>query len=339
MRNNKIKTNVTVLNKLDGRNYKITSVLGSNENIEAVANLINDDETIDENVSVKITDNNAIVFRLIDDPNIPDIPELSLSSGVLVDKDNNPVTEQGSLVIKNILASVPGRVLLAVEPKEPREGYIDLMSYTPETDKFKKLIRSSVPDTSVWDKTDETVRLYYSRTYNKDEDIDGKIVTNTIFDAASILIYDVKDDSIRSTMLSAPIESIINVANSDSIAVISTTIVEDDDIVKDLDDVKISILTNDLYTDEVYTTPSMPEIISYGYRGYVIKTDNLIIVSNKAYKLKPDLMKALGGYNILVDVTSKDYVTRYALVNGDTYNVKTLVVESTRDRGLIISVE
>ena len=68
MRENKILENVTVLNKVDNRQYLITSVTDG----VGTACLLENGE-VNEDISVMISSSNAIAFRLISNPNIPDI--------------------------------------------------------------------------------------------------------------------------------------------------------------------------------------------------------------------------------------------------------------------------
>ena len=113
MRENKILENVTVLNKVDNRQYLITSVTDG----VGTACLLENGE-VNEDISVMISSSNAIAFRLISNPNIPDIPDgYSVEDGILL-KDGVAATQQGSLVIKSIVTSVPGKLLYSVLPRE-----------------------------------------------------------------------------------------------------------------------------------------------------------------------------------------------------------------------------
>ena len=112
MRINKIKTNVTVLNKVDRKNYQIINIDGSGDSIKGTAKLIKEDGSLDASVTAVITANNAIAYKLIDDPNIPDVPTgYTVENGILL-KNGVPATEQGSLVINNVIAGVAGRLIL-----------------------------------------------------------------------------------------------------------------------------------------------------------------------------------------------------------------------------------
>lgn len=336
MKTSKIKTNVVVMNKVDGNKYKITSV----NNAAGLAYALLPDGTIDETTKpVVIDENNAIAFRLIDDPNIPDVPQgYSVNNGVLL-KNGTPATQQGSLVIKRIIAEVPGRLILAVEPREPREGYMDLMTYTVEGDKFNKLIRASIPE--VYEAniaSEDKVYLTYSRTYEKDFEDDGKTVSKTVFDAAAVMLYDIKSDRIESHyMATAPIDTIISVKNSSDLAVITSADVDDDGVVVPASSLLVTQLSDEL--EELSETPveTLPEVISKAMYS-LIKVSNIFYLEDYEVKVPAAAVTELTGYDLVVDITRKENQKRVALVN-DNMEVKILVIESTRDRGNIITVE
>lgn len=349
MRTNKIKTNVTVLNKVDRKLYKIINVDGSNETIRGTAKLIKDDESLDDAVTTVITANNAIAYRLIDDPNIPEVPTgYTVDDGMLL-KDGVPATEQGSLVINKIIMAVAGRLILEVKPREPRDGYIDLMTYTIETDKFKKLIRTSIPEVNVLAVSEDQNKLYmaYSRTYSEEKKLeDGTTKTDTIFDAAAIMSYDVKQDAVTdSVMLGTPIKAVNSVINSEStvFAIESDTVVDSNDVVSEDEEVTLNYIKADGNYLDAFNCVSIdnaPTVISMGYNNTLIKTtSNKWYIDETSYNIPEKIVSALAGYNVIVDVTTKDHVTRVSLVNTLSMEVKTLVVAETRDRGNVISVE
>lgn len=214
MRENKILENVTVLNKVDNRQYLITSVTDG----VGTACLLENGE-VNEDISVMISSSNAIAFRLISNPNIPDIPDgYSVEDGILL-KDGVAATQQGSLVIKSIVTSVPGKLLLSVLPREnttEHDNYIDLFAYKPDEDKFKKLIPVSIPMPEVIGVCDKYVILKTSYThFETKKDFNGKDIFAEYFDNAEIIVYDGAKNYISSyLMLDAPINNVITVRNS-----------------------------------------------------------------------------------------------------------------------------
>ena len=355
MRENKIKENVQIFNKVDGKNYKITSVTGTGSDVRGTAVEVDtDDQIVDGASVVTINTNNAIAFKLIDDPNVPNVPEgyFVSAEGLLLDPDNKQVTEQGALVVKDIIAAVPGRLLLAVVPREPRDGYIDLMSYTIETDKFNKLIRNSIPEPRMFAEDNDSTRIFlmYSRTFTQDrKEDDDTVVTDVIFDSAAALTYDYKTDRISSSCpFGRPIKGIDSIlstaASTKQFAFEFDTAVDDNNIVTAIEEgLDITILQEDWdgleVVDSIHVSGKPVVITDTPHHNIVIKTDDTIYVNRQGYKLNADIMAELAGYNICVDVTAKDHVKRIALVEALSMKVKILVITSTMDRGNVIIVE
>lgn len=347
MRSNKIKTNVTIINKVDSREYRIINVDGTGDSVKGTAKLVKDDGTLDDSVTSVITPANAIAYRLVEDPNIPAVPSgYSVEGGVLL-KDGVQVTEQGSLVIDEIITAVAGRLILAVVPREPRDGYIDLFSYTPETDKFKKIIRNSLPRVKVIRMSEDknVVALAYSRTYSKEKTLEsGETVVETLFDSAAVLSYVVKDDAVYSLKsLDMPIKAINNVKNHRGcfeLAVEVDTDVNEYGIISESEDTHLTIfeINHDgtINVIDNYRIASAPEVIAETAAGFVIKLPDRIYINGYKYPVKH--MSVLSGYDYLVDITKKDYEIRCTLANEDM-SVKTLVIKSTKDRGNIINIE
>lgn len=216
MRSNKILENVTVLNKVDNQRYKIIKVVDG----VGTAALINpEDESLDETKTVTVTPDNAIAYRLINNPNLPEVPlGYSVEGGVLM-RDNGQVTQQGEIVIDKIIAVVPGKLLLAVVPREPKDGYIDLFSYIPEEDKFKKLIRRSIPMPEVIGTDKEYVFLKSCRIRTEEYEGDNKEkLTRELLEFSELIAYDGARDYVASYItFNTPIENIIPVRNSENI--------------------------------------------------------------------------------------------------------------------------
>ena len=231
MRSNKILENVTVLNKVDNQRYKIIKVVDG----VGTAALINpEDESLDETKTVTITPDNAIAYRLINNPNLPEVPlGYSVKGGILM-RDLEQVTQQGEIVIDKIITAVPGKLLLAVVPREPKDGYIDLFSYIPEEDKFKKLIRRSIPMPEVIGTDKEYVFLKSCRIRTEEYEGDNKEkLTRELLEFSELIAYDGARDYIASYItFDTPIENIIPVRNSENIP---AWVIESSKTLKDCD--------------------------------------------------------------------------------------------------------
>lgn len=347
MRSNKIKTNVTIINKVDSREYRIINVDGTGNSVKGTAKLVKNDGTLDDSVTSIITPANAIAYRLVEDPNIPVVPSgYSVEDGVLL-KNGIQVTEQGSLIINEVIASVAGRLILAVAPREPRDGYIDLFSYTPETDKFNKLIRNSIPRVKIIGMSEDKniITLAYSRTYSKEKTLEsGETVVETLFDSAAVLSYVVKDDAVyNSKHFDMPIKAINNVKNHRDrfeLAVEVDTDVNEYGVISESEDTHLTILEinhdGTINVIDSYRVASAPEMIAETAAGFVIKLPDRIYINGYKYPVKN--MSVLSGYDYLVDITKKEHEIRCALAD-ENMSVKTLIVTSTKDRGNIVTVE
>lgn len=231
MRSNKILENVTVLNKVDNQRYKIIKAVDG----VGTAALINpEDESLDETKTVTITPDNAIAYRLINNPNLPEVPlGYSVKGGILM-RDLEQVTQQGEIAIDKIITAVPGKLLLAVVPREPKDGYIDLFSYIPEEDKFKKLIRRSIPMPEVIGTDKEYVFLKSCRIRTEEYEGDNKEkLTRELLEFSELIAYDGARDYIASYItFDTPIENIIPVRNSENIP---AWVIESSKTLKDCD--------------------------------------------------------------------------------------------------------
>lgn len=375
MRPEKILKDVTVLNKVDNKLYKIMSV----DNGIGIACLLEDGE-IKESVSVKISEANAIAYRLIDNPNIPEIPVgYTVNNGILL-KDGVPATEQGSLVINKIITCVPGKLLLAVLPREGMadyDDYVDMFSYKPSEDRFKKLIPVSIPMPEIVDVYDKYVVLKTSRTHVETEkDENNNDISNEYLDNSELIVYNGASNYISSYLnLDAPIDNIIKVRNSENIPtwVIEYTKMaeshdycdEDDydeydedyddneDNVRDVistgklidrDDIKAEMIAlngNSLMRLNSINIPTHIKSVSIGWNNAdFIRLEDRIMIGEYVDKIitDPKIMVAVEGYNWIVDTTKENDITRIALAN-DQMEVKYIVIHTTSDRGDIITIE
>lgn len=372
MRSNKILENVTALNKVDNQRYKIIKVVDG----VGTAVLINpEDESLDETKTVTITPDNAIAYHLINNPNLPEVPSgYSVKGGILM-RDLEQVTQQGEIVIDKIIATVPGKLLLAVVPREPKDGYIDLFSYIPEEDKFKKLIRRSIPMPEVIGTDKEYVFLKSCRIRTEEYEGDNKEkLTRELLEFSELIAYDGARDYIASYItFDTPIENIIPVRNSENIP---AWVIESSKTLKDCDcdnedeaDEDCGNCRNtcehcntcetaleDLNGEYVATMigfsscsfmrmntiriPSHVKSVSIGYKkADLIRLEDRIMIGGYADKIitASNIISAIDGYNWIVDTTTEDNELRISLAN-DNMDVKTIVVKSTSDRGDVISL-
>lgn len=88
---------------------------------------------------VQVTLKNDVFYTVLKEGKDTDIPEgYTIVNGVLF-KDGVAATQQGALVLKDILKAVPGHLLVSAQPLHKGDGKMDIFSYAPASDEFKKL--------------------------------------------------------------------------------------------------------------------------------------------------------------------------------------------------------
>ena len=87
----------------------------------------------------QVTLKDDVFYTVLKEGNDTDVPEgYSIVNGVLL-KDVVAATQQGALVLRDILKAVPGHLLVSAQPLHKGDGKMDIFSYTPASDEFKKL--------------------------------------------------------------------------------------------------------------------------------------------------------------------------------------------------------
>lgn len=90
-----------------------------------------------DGVQVALKDD--VFYTILKEGKDTDIPTgYTIVNGVLL-KDGVAATNQGALILKDILKAVPGHILVSAQPLHKGEGKMDIFSYTPSSDEFKKL--------------------------------------------------------------------------------------------------------------------------------------------------------------------------------------------------------
>lgn len=340
MKIERLREQVEVFNKLDGKMYKVTGV----DNQVGTAAEMLEDGTLGEN-TVTITEANCLAFRVVKDPApLPTPADYYVEDGQLM-KNGQPACEQGQIVVKEILAKLPGILVLAVEPKSKEDGMIDLFAYEPARDRFKKLIRSSIPQVKVVgyagaDK-DEAV-LAYSKTVEKTEkDQDGNDVPVLDFDSAAVIT--VKGTAAVGCRIDCPINTDDTFIAERPDGAFEVYVPSDEDVNAVDDKVEkrekrmwLRIVDGQI-TDSFNMDGQITATWSPAYKEFVIRSDGEIYLPWMMFTMASKKIKQLAGYNVLIDVTKEDYAYKLTFSNGD-YKFKTLTSQSTKDRGYIVTV-
>ena len=139
MRIERLRRGLELLNKVDGKKYKVVEVDGAaGTAVEMHTDL---DGTLiglgDEEVT--ITEKNALAFRIINDPEPYPVPEgYSVEGGVLL-KDGKLACIQGEFSFGKILAKCEDYLILTAKVKGMKDGDVILVSYQVSRDFFRKL--------------------------------------------------------------------------------------------------------------------------------------------------------------------------------------------------------
>lgn len=216
MRVRRIKRNQVLGNKINGKLYKVVEVKKedgafqkfiSGIAAEAVADYDSESaenyHLVENGETVTVTEENEHCFSIVAKP-IPEYPEgYAVKNGILF-LDNESV-KQGELVIKEVLATARGSLLLLVKGRKDGAGD-DLFTYSIERDEFKKqasgvkelVINETVQMGGDNDESVSFLSWCHYRTEKKCDketgevliDEDGKEITEDVFLCSYLLIMD-----------------------------------------------------------------------------------------------------------------------------------------------------
>lgn len=194
MRIQRLRIGLEVLNKINGKRYKVTNINGAN-GVGTAHEMITDsngcwsgkfgkDETV-------ITDRNALAFRILNDPEPYPVAEgYSVMNGKLL-KNGMPACEAGELIFTGILAVQRDFVILAAKKNGTKEGRAELMSYQVSRDRFTWLY--SIPENTTFagyigEDHRKAVLVYSSVEEKEQEDKNGSLKKARIFGQAGLMV-------------------------------------------------------------------------------------------------------------------------------------------------------
>lgn len=191
MRIKMAKKGMQVVDKISGKTFEIVATNGRNEDLptEATAVEVLPEESEAEPESVVITWENDITFRVtkwVDDETIYDA---SVKDGTLV--INNEPVEMGNIEVHVIIGALPGVVIFAAKNTDG----LELMSYSPSRDRFRKLLNGfQYPgDGTILEASETRMIICYSSTKEVDEkNEEGEKETKTVFDQAGVIVVTAK---------------------------------------------------------------------------------------------------------------------------------------------------
>lgn len=289
---------------------------------------------------------------------ILDYGEQDTPVGYTVDNDGtlllngDTATEQGQLVFKSIIARLPGKLILTAATRDKKDNRLDVFVYQPAEDKFEKLI-SEVGEVNVTDLEDGTIAMMVKTVEPRivvDEDgddvldEDGKPVMAEVAEDLQLMLYD--GDYVNSFQLDCELENIEVIPDSPYIRATSTSVVCYDNynnrVLKDLEDVSNLVIDRTCHRIMSFHTAVAADSITIDDTDSVVAlAGDTFYYQNKGHssrKVTAPCVKKLIGYKYLIDTDIRNGSETYVLANED-YEVKTLFLKKTYDRGNIISVE
>lgn len=346
-----VKVGTKLVNKVNNLVYKVTEVTGTDkdkiaiaESFDSESNEIYDSKDLNYD-KLEITKLNDICFRIIYTPKNTDVPKgYTVEQGLLM-KDGVPVTDQGQIVVEKIIAALPGYLLIGVKPRSKKEDLIDLFTYDPEEDEFKKLIRSaSIPVPYVLKENEDSIILGYNQTHTEavlDEDGNETGKYHEIFERAAIMV--IHDKVVDSAFLSRPMAlELIPIKGSESDYLMGTTVDIDENMVIKVVSKPyyemVSVKDNCIYSNPLKHQPnkevvsvSMVNIEDY---GVVLKGKDYILYNE--LRIDSPLVEKISG-DYLVDIAYEDHELIVTMAD-DEYNVSSIVRKDTKDRGYIVNL-
>lgn len=338
MRMKRAKKDVEILNKVNGFNYLITATNG--ETAFAARILERKPELKLNSEKIQITEENCICFSIVNDPNIPEVPTgYSVADGILV-KNGVAVTEQGQLVIRDILHVFPGKLILSVEPKEPLDGYVDVFYYEPDNDCFKKIIRSHIPNPEVIE-YEKGIILMYSRIYETVEtDADGKNTRKEYFDKAGLVFVNSKGSAEAGMVLSCPISKLTKIVGKYLLFEIDKNVNKNGVVVNADAPYTLAINTSSMLKTELMINNITAATVCQINDSIAIKSEDSFLCTGEGADIaftNQRAMKKINGYDYLIDINYSKNLT--LMFSNENYEVKVLEIVQTRDRGQVITVK
>lgn len=295
----------------------------------------------------------------------------TVKDGILY-KDDSVVTEQGQIKIRKILACMPGRLMLAVEMLRPDEDLVDIFTYTPDEDRFHKLMGAvPVPDVhSLVERNESAVGLYvFVTTRTKSHIVDDGDAERELleFCGSRMNLYSSTVDKILDYAngpfpIGEPIEIVPDKCDRGvQVICVSADETDYDDefemtVVKARQGVlalhRFNIVLNAEFDDSGYASLGAAEVIKLNAEFIDTITacvdDSLLIKANgstilyytndRDYRrvINSPVAEATKGFDTLIEAKlSKD--SNLFVLSNNNYETITIKSEKTPDRGIVVT--
>ena len=345
MKIERLRVGLEVFNKVDGKEYKVIEADG----ITGTAKEMSRDSVTGMigigNGEVTITEKNALAFRILCDPEPYPVPEgYSVRDGVLI-KDGKPACVQGEFFFVKILSTWSDGILLAAKTKGLADGDITLVSYQVSRDYFR-MLRVVSENIVFLGRAGENMTkavFIFSNTEEKEIGIDGEKKTVRCFKKAAIVIVEdgttciYKNLNIPVTVKDCFIKKIPGRDEDFEVFLASDEEENDGMLVSRKERIWMQLQSWDMNHFNIFSYGgSIRADWSPAYLDFVIRGKDMLRI--KDFALTNPAVAKLEGYDTLIDITKENYTYKLTFSN-EAYAFKTLVSQSTRDRGYIVTVE
>ena len=323
-----------ILDKVSGQKYVVTGVYENG--LEAIPTNEEGSEAENEK-SIRVTEENAIVYRLLKDPNPKDAPDVngySLRNGAIIAPDGESIP-LGDINAVDILGSVRGKLILLVTEDDMRGVRI----YDVNKDRFGETVTIFNTPKTLY--ADEDIVILSSndlvQTEEKDEENEetGEVTVVNDFTKTRILYITSRRISFSDNPFLLKDNVLILDGKTKTIIVGTQDVLTDGSIV---DTYNTAVIRHNFGMEMIPGADYVKGAVSRD-GSIVLIAANGVYVKDTGIFIKVDTSALMeGNYIYLVDTVVNDTTTTFYLTN-DKRQVKKLVTRQTSDRGVVASVE
>lgn len=340
MRNNRLRKEMQLVNKVSGKLFAVTSVTVAEDGskvADAVEILPVPGMAItsaEKPEKVKISKANDICFRITYDPGPTEpVTGCEVKEGVIW--YNGKPVEQGELVVDKILAPLPGGVLCTVKKED--DGIVDLFFYDVERDIFtEKFTNMKKEYITVLESNDDTAAYigYVDFDTKKVKKEDGTEEDVTV--CRRSVIFKIAYGRMWSNGFYGNVPMFEETKILDQFVIVPyKERVNEDGTLEECDKgyIVFNVEMYEIFRVKSKTTPACLYIPSN--HDFLVRTDNKLFV-NGYEVLNTDKVGILAEYPYLVDTTAKSkYEAEYTFTDAECTKTVTFTKTTTRDRGVI----
>lgn len=339
MQTNNLRNNMILGNRVNGKIYSIADI----KNDSVVLNEMQDGVVVPEAQLTVPKTALQECFSFIEDPNPADIPNgYTVENGVLK-KDGAPATVQGEIEFIDMLGTVRGLVVVTAKTRDKADGIVDVFTYDPISDTFKKAIRSA-DSIRLVKKTDDTI--YLEEIEKAVEEVEKEDETTVKVDTIQAL--NLVSISYGKSIIFSNIYGTVDRVEivDDTILVESKDVLTYDEngfrVLKAGDEVTVTVIRDGFAPSPISLPASIDSATKQADGGsLVLFAGNTMYYENLGFRSRSvtnGAVAELKGFKYLVSCDIRNGSETYVFAN-DEYQTKKLILKKTYDRGNIITVE